>query len=216
MYNKVVDSTKTSVHKAILLEFGQHLPDIVEAATNIYEDLLMGIAINKDSLSNPEYFFDTYIDRITNFNYIKSTTEIVLEIPNEETFDFSGELVILKMITEGVVGNYLELPERDLNVILKAKGLDDKVKRRFRSLPGISEADIPLSRRFSLLNSKSDLANIAQEILDKKLIHFPFSNMPPVDLFINLEAFVQENINSWISEGINKGLTQLKEERIYV
>jgi len=210
MYKKVVKKATSNLEDTILMEFKNHIPDIIEKASNIYEDLLLGVTIEKDSLANPEFFYDSYIERITNFPYIVDTTNVQLNLPNEDTFDFSDDLVILKIITEGVVGNYLELPERDLNIILKSKGIDDKVKRRFRSLPGITSSDLPASRRFRLLNAKSELAQVAQEILDKKLIFFPFSNTPPLNVFEGIESYVDDNIENWISTGIDKALTFLE------
>jgi len=209
MSKKVVKKIEYNLEHFISEEFNKHIPDIIEEASNLYEDLLLGVTIEKDSLANPEFFYDSFIERLTKFQFISDTSQVQLEIPNEDTFDFSDDLVILKFITEGVVGNYLELPEKDLNVILKSKGLDDKVKRRFRSLPGVISSDLPASRRFRLLNIKSELSQIAQEILDKKLVFFPFSNMPPLNVFEGLENYVNANIDSWISVGINNALTYL-------
>ena len=103
---------------------------------------------------------------------------------------------------EGVAGKYFELKETDLNLILKMPDVDNKVKRRLRDLPGVYSDNTPLDRRFRLVPSYGTLLKTAQAVLDKKLVLFPFSNFPPVDLFEPMKDYVDNNINTWISKSI--------------
>lgn len=175
--------------------------DIISVGIEAYEDLLLGVVANKNSMADPENFYDDYIVMLETYKFTDEEDEYpTLHVPDEDNFIFEGTLSILQFIVEGVTGVYLELPEVDLSEVLKAKGIDDKVKRRLRDLPGITSTDVPIKQRFRLLHTRGTLYSTVQAVLNKKLVAFPFSNTSPVDLFTPMQEYVSENIESWINE----------------
>jgi len=185
----------------------EKVKDVIDIGVETYENLLLDTVSSRHSMANPENFYDSYVEALTNFKYIdEEDTEPVLYLPDEEIFNFSGHLSILQFIVEGVSGVYLELPAEDLNTLLKSKDIGDRVKRRLRALPGITDIEVPLNMRFRLLYTKGELSTTVQSILDKELVKFPFSNSSPIELFEPAKEFVDKNFDSWVNESIEKAL----------
>jgi len=186
--------------------------DIIDVGVEAYENLLLDTVASKYSMADPENFYDNYVEALYNFKYIDpEDSEPILYLPDENIFKYSGQLSILQFIVEGVSGVYLELPAEDLNTLLKSKDIGDRVKRRLRALPGITDTDVPLDMRFRLLYTKGNLADTVQSILDKELVKFPFSNSSPIELFEPAQEFVDKNFDYWIDESIKKAINTVNK-----
>ena len=212
MANSASDKVKTSVgdslHNTILTTLQSKLPLILKAAEESYTLAFYSVNVDSKSLSNPENFLEDFKDVVSKFKYFAEGDELALHLPNEDTFDFSGKLSVLKFIVEGIVGNFIELPETDLITILNTLDLRDQIKTILVGLPGVEGTDIAPELRFKLVPLESTLSTIFDSILGKELIKFPFSNTPPIDIFEYLHNYVDYNISSWIEEGVNKAITQ--------
>ncbi len=190
----------------------EEVKNIIDIGIDTYEDLLFGTVVSRGSMADPENFYDAYVFKLETYKFIdEEDTTPVLYIPDVEDFRYEGTLTILQFIVEGVSGIYLELSETDLKEVLNNKGLDDKVKRRLRNLPGIIDTDVPINSRFRLMPTRGTLSTTVQDILNKKLVTFPFSNSSPVDLFTPMQDYVDENMDKWVNDSIKETLKLVKQ-----
>lgn len=209
---KIAKDLEARIPEILNDTFEDQIKDIIDIGVETYEDLLLNIVTDKYSMANPDNFYDDYVYRLETFEFLNDDDEHpTLHTPSKDVFDYSNSLSILQLIVEGVVGVYLELPEEDINTLLKSKDIDDKVKRRLRSLSVVVGQEVPLSMQFRLLHTRDTLANTVQSILDKKLVTFPFSNSAPIDLFTPMQKYVDDNIDLWIKESIDKALKLIQQ-----
>jgi hypothetical protein len=208
MVDNTIGNTIDKNLELVLQEvFKSKIPTLIDKTMSIYKDLLLSTVVAKESLSNPLYMYDDFKDRLKDFNYVYTNNQgPTLEIPSVETFDFSGSLVILKFIMEGISGFYYELPETDLNTVVKNNYLDGTTEAILLNLPGLVSDDVPVTRSFRLVPAKSNLAKKIKEVLNKELVIYPFSNQPPIDIFYDLNLFTDSNIKNWIDTAIDTTL----------
>lgn len=190
--------------------FNDNKDDLIEIYSDSYFEYLSPVVTDKNSLAQPEYFYDDYMDVLSNFNFIdNSEGYIKVMIPSVDNFDFSGSLKVLKLIVNGIAGSYLELPQFDMDE-LKVSKLDDKTKRVLFDLPKFFSTNTPKKLRFYLLQKRGKLPKIIQAVLDKKLVEFPFSNTPPIDIFEAGNDYFLNNIDSWLHNTIETSIKNLK------
>ncbi len=206
--DQVSKELSKEIIEQIQIALEENLPELKKVYIETYEQELLSIVLDKNSLAKPEYFFDDYIESIDNFNYYDDEENKII-LPDEDNFNFSGELKSLKLIVNGTAGTYLELPYEE-HKFLKGSNLDNKTKRVISDLPEFFSEDTPTSRRFYLLGTRGTLAKVVQVELKKKLVEFPFSNTSPIDIFEDGEEFFQENINGWISTSIEQAIKIIK------
>lgn len=197
--------TKT-VKSTILDDFMKYVDEIKLQAYEIYKDLLFGTVYEDGSLANPENFYELYAERVDNFEYLNEETPFTLEIPNNDTFDFSDGLGILQLIIEGVIGDFFELPEMLLQEVYSSNRIDNEDIAYLNTLPGNISDNVLPEVQFRLIPTDDYLVDIIQNIVDRDLVLFPFSNTPPVPIFEELEQFVQDNLDTWISGTISSSL----------
>lgn len=190
--------------------FEKFLPDLIEVYLDTYDNDLSSIVTDRDSLSNPEYFYDEYKEALEAFEYIDDSEDLVVRTPDEDNFDFSGRLSYILLLTEGTAGKYLELPQTDYDTLKNNKDLDDKLKRVLRDLPSFFDSTTPKELRFYLLHTRGTLYKTVESILGKKLVVFPFSNSGPIYLFDDGVKFFEDNLKGLIDEAINDTITEVK------
>lgn len=203
--------TKT-VKSTILDDFMKYVDEIKLQATEIYKDLLFGTVYEDDSLSSPENFYELYVERVDNFEYLNEDTPFTLEIPNNDTFDFSDGLGILQLIVEGVVGDFFELPEMLLQEVYSSKRIDNEDIAYLNNLPGNISDNVLPELQFRLIPTDDYLVDTIQNIVDRDLVLFPFSNSTPVPIFDELEQFVKDKLDTWISDTISSSLTSFADK----
>lgn len=176
-----------------------------------YEDNLLGVYIPKNSLSDPEKFYDEFKESVDRFEYIETnnTGGKSFNIPDIDTFDFDNILVI-KLILEGIAGTYRELPEKDLNTLLNDKGISSLIKRRLRALPDLFNGTASAKDRFTLVPTRGTFLKNIQAALGKGLVNFPFSNSPPLDIFEPVSSYVKDNIKSWTNKAVEMSTDKIK------
>lgn len=186
---------------------------LIEVYLDNYTKLLSDVVLDKDSLSNPELFYEDYKKALESFNYFEegelSTTEFVYRIPTEDTFIFNDRLSFIKLLINGVAGTYYELPQADYDKLVAVIS-GDNFREYIASLPKFFNEDTPEEIRFYLLGYDEKLHKIVSRILHKNLIVFPFSNSPPIKLFDDSVEFFEENINKVIDKVIHRSINYIK------
>lgn len=203
---------KKVLPKTLEVKLEEEIENIKKLAQDAYDDLLGGGVVDPRSLAHPSIYFGIFVEKLNDFKYIeKKGSDIKLHVPDEENFKFDGDLVVLQVV-EGVIGNYLELPETELVKVLDSADVSDDVKFELESLPGNTDGDTDPGLRFRLLKKGSPLADQVERALGKRLIDFPYSNFEPVDLFGDSNDYVKENMSKWVQESINKAQKIIKQE----
>lgn len=194
-----------------LLEISYFLPKLVDKYIESFSELLLNLDIDNDSLAKPEYFFDSYKEAIETFEYIKPVSKIELKIvlPDTDTFNFKNRLVFIQLLTYGFVGNYLELPKKDYDLLLSRGDLSKQLLEAISTLPSIlDEEENDLD--FYLLDLSLNIHNIIQQILNKKLVVFPFSNTAPIQIFDEGINYFNINKEKLFDKILNKSIDMLK------
>lgn len=191
--------------------FEREIPNVINVAIESYEINLLGSVIPRGSLSDPNKFIDDYIESLEAFTYISDNEKggKTFHTPDSDTFDFSN-IGVVKLIIEGVSGNYKELPERDLNKLLNNKEISNMIKRKLRQLPDLFNGTANIRDRFTLVSTRGTLLKTIQLTLGKELVRFPFSNSAPIDLFEDVDKYVEENMDTWVNKALRASTDKIK------
>jgi hypothetical protein len=173
------------------------------------------IPIIDGSLSSRLTFSDDFENEIENHQYLKEyddedgfDSQIKIDLPCLDKFDYSNSLEILKFILEGVAGTYYELPEVYFDEL--KKGPDKNIINTVMLLPGVYSQEVPIENRFRLLQTSSRLYEEIQKIINVELKIFPYSNSEPIDIFDKPTNYVSENLPVWIKKGINNAVEEIQ------
>lgn len=165
--------------------YEKFIPDLINVYLDTYNDVLLSLDIDQDSLAKPELFYDSYKIALKDFKYLSNLSryEIKISVPAEDSFDFSGKLLFLKLLVEGITGMYYEIPRKDLEYLLIDSDLSESIKNILGNLVIIASPDEASDTDFCLLPANYNIHNILNKVLRRELVVFPFSNFSPVDLF---------------------------------
>jgi hypothetical protein len=211
-----VDDVNTNLVNIIIENtykiFNTFLPKLKEVYLNTYANELLDIDVNKDSLAKPEYFYTLYSDALDKFNYIEvnSKLEIKFKSPSENSFNFEGKLSFIHILTIGIIGSYIEISREDYTYLVNNLKLSKQINDILLLLPGFLDEDELLETDFYLLDTEYNIHSILEQVLGKKLIAFPFSNMPPIDLFSEGINYFNSKKNELTNMIINKSIEDLK------
>jgi hypothetical protein len=162
--------------------------------TNEYDSLLVGVVTDRNSKTNPSLFRDDFVNRVDSFNYIdRSGKSLSIISPDMDNFDFSGRLKVIETIMSGVAGVYVEMSEEDYVSAFNKKPVNEETFYEY----------VPIKDRIYLVRYTSSVRR-AEKDLRKKFIRYPFSNSPPIDVFRAGSKFVEDNIDNWIKDSIEK------------
>lgn len=194
--NKVAMSADKIMIDQVRQRLFNEIENIKYYIMNGYDTLSMMVT-DRDSKTNPVFFRERFEEKIDSFDYLEVTdTTIKINIPDMKTFDFSG-LDIIKQILEGTAGIYVEVSEEDMEKITG------------KSVVNKHPVD-PLAPKNNRIYLEKDTPNIRKqekEILNKKLVRFPFSNVHAMDslVFELADEYVDDNLDTWIQEGLDDG-----------
>jgi len=145
-----------------------------------FTELLSEVLIVEGSLANPALYEEAYMSRIDEYPFFVETEEgVTVSGPDIDSFNWEG-LSPIYMAVEGLVGTYYELPETlystlsDRNLIPKDR-IDD-----FISMPMMT-ADV-VGTNFFLISEEDALMLNRYLSDDDKLVVFPFSDSPGIDI----------------------------------
>lgn len=182
-------------------EIGNNLIDILEreaipvAREIIMEDYdfnLNDVANPKSRLA-PEKFEDEFRDRLYEFEYIGKTIRGGVKVicPDMSNFNFMGSLRTIENILEGIVGIYVEVSREEYIKATKKQTYQGRRDEMF------------------LIRYTAEVRKW-EKILDRKFERYPFSNFPPVDIFTRSCQYIEENLDVWIDDAINKSKRGIK------
>jgi len=207
---KVGKDLESKLGLSISGAFTNFLPKLIEVYLDTYDEDLSGVVTDKDSLANPDFFYDDYKEALENFEYLDEEEELSIRIPTEDTFVFEGRLSFIQLLVNGTAGKYLELSQIDYDTLKNNNELDSKVKRVIRDLPAFFDSATPKDLRFYLLHTRGTLYKTIESILDKKLVTFPFSNSSPIYLFDAGIKFFEDSMDDLIDEAIDDAIKEVK------
>lgn len=195
MPSNVSSIIKEKLYKNFMTAADQIKKRIIEE----YDELINSID-DPDSKANPALYREDFIERLDNFAFIKISGESVsINVPDMETFDFSGRLKILEVIMNGISGNYIEMDAKDFkSIFTRTPFTPDSTGSR-----DLSEEDI------YLIKYNENISNIEKH-LRKKFVVYPFSNMPPFDVLEKGKIFVEDNMDKWIKNTLKEVQDNLK------
>jgi len=157
-------------------------------------DELTNTINDPDSKANPALYREEFMRRLDNFSYIESSGDKVsINIPDMETFDFSGRLRVIEAIMNGVAGNYVEMSIKEFKSIFT----------RTPFTPDSHESDDLSEEDIYLIRYNKNIHNIEKH-LHKKFVVYPFSNMPPFNILDKAETFVEKNMGKWIENTLEE------------
>lgn len=189
MTNNVSKIIKEKLH----INFTKASEQIKKAIITEYDELVNAID-DPDSRSNPSLYREDFIKRLDNFSYVVDSGESVsINVPDMETFDFSGRLKILEAIMNGVAGNYVEMSIEDFKSIF--------TKTPFT--PDSNESEDLSKEDIYLIRYNESIRNIEKH-LRKKFVVYPFSNMPPFNILEKGKTVVENNIGKWIENTLKE------------
>ena len=190
----VSKKVESGVRKNIKNEFNNAIDEIKQVIIEEYDDKLMGSTVNSKSLIDYNRYREEFVSRLDVFQFIKENGNIItLDVPDIETFDFSDGLEIVQTMMEGLSGVYVEVNEKEYSYIFGGKPrLAEAVDKR------VSPKD-----RVFLVRYTGRVRNTEKE-LSKRFVRYPFSNTPPIDILEAGNLFVNNNLNVWINNAIER------------
>jgi len=190
---KVSTNFNEIVRQQLILKFNDEVPYVKQAIMQAYDELLIGVVTDRKSKTNPLFYKDEFEERLNNFIYVKDRNDdITISIPDMDTFDFSGRLRVLKNIMEGATGIYVEISALDFEQIFNKQPVN---------IDPIDEY-VPKKDTIYIIRYNSKVRQAESNILDKKLVRYPFSNSPPIDILQAGQDYVDNNIDLWLTKAI--------------
>ena len=175
-FKKVFLSERDRIHEMIMDQYNEKLVDVVA---------------NNESLIDPTFYSDLFSSRLYDFEFIDEDGDsVIINSPDINSFDFSNGLEPIEFILEGVVGEYVEIS-------------DDDYLSVFNALPQVNDDMISFPEGVHLIKNSITI-NKLENILNKKFTIYPFSNMPPIDIFSDAESFIDSNLDKWIDIAIKE------------
>jgi hypothetical protein len=194
---KDIDAFVLEALKEVLNEEVENIKYLIMDGFN----LLSAMVTNPDSKTDPILYRRKFEDRIENFNYIEvGENSVKIHTPDMENFDFS-ELEIVEQILEGTVGVFVEISQEDMEKITGKTVVNNKPV----------DPSVPKKDRIYLERYTPKVRQKEKEVLEKKLVRFPFSNTPPLygRVFGPAEEYVNDNIEFWSDEALRKGRSKM-------
>jgi len=191
--------------------FDSFLPKLKEVYLESYTDLLLVDNIEEGSLANPLLFYEEYEEALNNFTYVSVAAkgEVKMLVPDEDNFEFEGRLKFLHWLSIGVINSYYELPINDYNYLINYEKLSKQIKNSLLDLPGFF-GEITNDLDFYLVDESLNIHGILQNILNKKLIRFPFSNTQAIELFEDGKGFFNKSKEALTNKIVDKSLEDIK------
>ena len=169
-----------------------------------YDSKLVGVVSDRQSKTNPVFYKEEFVDAIKNFEYLPknaASDSITVRVPDITNFPFNYKrLTVIKNILEGIVGNYVEVNE-------------DQYVAMFKKKPALEETydkTVSAKERIYLLKYTADLQKREMFTFKRQiLVRYPFSNVPPINIFGAADEFVKENLKKWVDSAMKEALEDL-------
>jgi len=185
-WTKDIDSNLVSILER------EAIPTARELVMEDYGFNLNDVANPKSKLA-PEKFEGEFRRRLEDFEYIGKTTRGGVKIicPDMENFDFRGSLKTIENILEGMAGNYVEVERTDYVQATKKETYQGRRDEVF------------------LVRYTAEVRKW-EKMLDKKFEPYAFSNVAPIDIFTRSSKYIEDNLDEWIDDAIDKSKRGIK------
>lgn len=193
-FKKLSGDMNKLIRQNLNQKFTKAIEEIQEVIVAEYDEELVDVVTDRNSKTNPNFYRDEFIDRLSKFEYVETTGDrLSIKVPDMETFDFSGRLKIVEHIMEGMAGVYVEVNEEDYKSIFGKRPINEDPLDEY----------VPPKERIYLVRYNSKMKQ-AERDLNKKFVRYPFSNTPPIRILEEGERFVDDNMSRWIEEALEE------------
>jgi hypothetical protein len=173
--------------------YSHAVPMIIDVIISEYDLELSSAVTSRDSRTNPVLYRPTFIERLEDFEFVaEQENGLLLRTPDMENFDFRGRLKIIENILDGTAGTYIEVDEEQYV----------QMYRRQPRRTDVFDPAVPKKERIYLLRLTTDVSNRLRNNRIK-MIKFPFSNSPPIDIFSVADRLVESDMDRWVQYAIN-------------
>jgi hypothetical protein len=193
MADEIVDTYKKLIKKHVIARLEFASVEVTDYIMELYDEHLVSPVADVNSRSNPLYYRDGFLEKLNEFEYIESSGDVInFIVPNMNNFGFSGRLKMIENIMDGTAGIYIEVDGQQYGILFPNKK------------PPIVEAldrSIPKSQMIYLVKYNYGIGKRWSVLFPKKrMVRFPFSNVPPIEIFEDANTFVDERLDKWIEE----------------
>ena len=191
---KTVGTLVASIEKNLGEEFEDSLGNQARKVILEDYDLMLNGVSNPKSKIAPERLMSEFADRLDDFEFVEKTGDVIkITTPNMENFPFYGKIRPLENILEGLAGKYVEVDGRDYRrasgkLTYRGRHIRTDVTYLFKYNKEVVEWERALSKRFDI---------------------YPFSNTPPIDIFGRADIFIEDNLDKFIDDVIEKSEKKL-------
>lgn len=195
--NKMSNNIKDLVSQEVFFKINDTaIPQVIDIIERSYTNMLEAIPFHKNSELAPYKFKDLFMNRLNSFTFIEvSNGEVDFNVPDPQTFDFSGDLRILQVIVEGLApSDYVEINEDDRRKIKLAR----------------SPISFIIKGKYVYLYTLTAKINTLLKDNNIELLRFPFSKAGPQDIFAEANEFVDDNISRWLSTASSDALRRFE------
>jgi len=207
---KAIEKTSKTYDKILREELDKSLESFTDEIIDVimieYDSQLM--VNDRNSKTNPllPKYRDEFVDRLTNFSYIKEATDgFVFSAPDMDNFDFSGNRMgIIQNILEGTSGIYVEVTGEEYEQMFGKKRITREEL----------DTDLPPKERVYLMRYTSNVRNAEKNTFGKAgyLTRYPFSNTPPMRVLEVADEYVNNNLRDLIDRSVGKATRRFKRE----
>lgn len=207
---KIIEKSSGNFDKILKEELNESLKDfineIIDSIMVEYDSQLM--VNDRNSKTNPllPKYRDEFMDRLTNFKYIKETSDgFVFTAPDMKNFDFSGNRMnIIRNILEGTSGIYVEVTGEQYEQMFGKKIITREEL----------ETDLPPKEQVYLMRYTSNVRNAEINTFGKAgyLTKYPFSNTPPMRVLEAADEYINNNLRDLIDRSVDKATRRFKRE----
>jgi hypothetical protein len=199
---KEIKTFEKLLKKELYEKFIEAKEGIIDVVMREYDSALT--VNDRKSKSNPAFYRDDFEERLENFNYIEESGDTIkFTVPTMENFDFSGRLEVIEQIMEGTVGIYVEVNAEDYE-----KMFGKKILSRETLDTSVPKKELIYLMRYNPRVRSAELTTFGRR---NYLVKYPFSNTPPIKILDEAENFIDENMDKWVKEVVNKVTKKFKK-----
>ena len=199
----------TKIAKTFQKILNEELVKVFEYAIEEIKEVIMvsyrlELVVNdRNSKTNPqlEIYIDEMINRLDEFEYIQEDAEgkIAFLIPDVENFDFSGpRMRVIEQVLEGTAGIYVEVTVEDYE-----RMFGKRILAREPMDASVSKKEMIYLMRYNSVVRNAERNTFGRK---KRLVRYPFSNTPPINIVDDVERLAGEKMDTWIKEAINNAI----------
>jgi hypothetical protein len=189
---KINDVLIKLIRSNLIKVMEDNIPKVQEVILNSYDENLIGKVTNRRSKTNPSLYLEEFTERLEEFEYIDDSPIFpnlpAFIVPDIENFDFSGRLIVIHTILEGLAGKHMEVSAAQYEAMYGTPVVNRAPLDKF----------VPKKERIYIFRANDDLLGHAKELPNNlKLVEYPFSDTPSIDIFEEADRYVDSEMDNW-------------------